>query len=211
MSLEGALQEYKAYFEDKLEQYGAVPEGVDYNGRPAQQLRFEQLVRVINPAHTFELTDYGCGYGALFEFLTQKGWTFTYCGYDMLEKMVVAGREAHRDYPNATFTDDEKTLRPCDYLLAGAIFNNKFKATAAEWRDHVLPELDKMNRLARSGFAFNMLSNYSDPARIAERPDLYFADPLLYFDYCKRNFSRDVALLHDYGLYDFTILVRKLG
>jgi len=44
---------------------------------------------------------------------------------------------------------------------------------------------------------------------MAERPDLYFGDPLLYFDFCKRNFSRNVALLHDYGLYDFTILVRK--
>jgi len=29
------------------------------------------------------------------------------------------------------------------------------------------------------------------------------------FDYCKRTYSRDVALLHDYGLYEFTILVRK--
>ena len=32
---------------------------------------------------------------------------------------------------------------------------------------------------------------------------------LFFFDFCKRNFSRNVALLHDYGLYDFTIIVRK--
>ena len=44
---------------------------------------------------------------------------------------------------------------------------------------------------------------------MALRPDLYFADPLFYFDFCKRTFALDVALLHDYGLYDFTILVRK--
>ncbi|MBM3138043.1 MAG: class I SAM-dependent methyltransferase, partial [Chloroflexi bacterium] len=29
------------------------------------------------------------------------------------------------------------------------------------------------------------------------------------FDYCKVNFSKNVALLHDYKLYDFTIIVRK--
>jgi len=40
------------------------------------------------------------------------------------------------------------------------------------------------------------------------RPDLYYADPRLYFDYCKRNFSRHVALLHDYGLWEFTVIVR---
>jgi hypothetical protein len=54
-----------------------------------------------------------------------------------------------------------------------------------------------------------MLTSYSDSGRMARRPDLYFADPLFYFDYCKRNFSPDIALLHDYGLYDFTVLVRK--
>jgi hypothetical protein len=29
------------------------------------------------------------------------------------------------------------------------------------------------------------------------------------FDLCKRRHSRNVALLHDYGLYAFTVLVRK--
>jgi len=66
-----------------------------------------------------------------------------------------------------------------------------------------------MNSLCSKGFSFNMLTGYSDADRMAQRPDLYFGDPLFYFDYCKRNFSRNVALLHDYGLYDFTVLVRK--
>lgn len=56
-----------------------------------------------------------------------------------------------------------------------------------------------------------MLTKYSDEERMAERPDLFYGDPLFYFDYCKRNQSRDVALLHKYGLYDFTILIRKDG
>ena len=41
------------------------------------------------------------------------------------------------------------------------------------------------------------------------RPYLYYADPLFLFDYCKKKYSKSVALLHDYGLYEFTILVRK--
>ena len=54
-----------------------------------------------------------------------------------------------------------------------------------------------------------MLTRYSDADRMSQRPDLFFGDPLFFFDYCKRNFARNVALLHDYDLYDFTILVRK--
>jgi hypothetical protein len=38
---------------------------------------------------------------------------------------------------------------------------------------------------------------------------LYYADPCALFDLCKRRYSKHVALLHDYGLYEFTILVRK--
>ena len=41
------------------------------------------------------------------------------------------------------------------------------------------------------------------------RPDLYYADPCFLFDYCKTHFSKDVAILHDYGMYDFTLIVRK--
>ena len=38
---------------------------------------------------------------------------------------------------------------------------------------------------------------------------LYYGDPLFYFDYSKRHFSRNVALLHDYDLYEFTLLIKK--
>lgn len=38
---------------------------------------------------------------------------------------------------------------------------------------------------------------------------LYYADPCFLFDHCKRNYSDRVALLHDYGLYEFTMLVTK--
>jgi hypothetical protein len=100
-------------------------------------------------------------------------------------------------------------LPPCDYLIAGSVFNIKFAASPASWRDYTAHVLERMNGLCRKAFSFDMLTSYSDPDRMAQRPELYFADPLFYFDHCKRAFSKDVALLHDYGLYDFTILVRK--
>ena len=60
---------------------------------------------------------------------------------------------------------------------------------------------------ARRGFAFNMLTSYSDPERM--RDDLYYADPCALLRLCKRELSRHVALLHDYGLWEFTIVVRQ--
>jgi SAM-dependent methyltransferase len=209
MSIEKTQKELNKYFAEKLDTYGAIPEGVDYNSPEAQAVRFERLVQVIDPARKFSVIDYGSGYGGMFDFLNQKGWDFEYYGIDLIEKMVIAGRDAHKEFPNAHFTTNETEVPLVDYLLAGAIFNIKLETSYEDWQEFTLKTLRNMDKLCSKGFSFNMLTKYSDTDRMAERPDLFYGDPLLYFDFCKRNFSRNVALLHDYDLYDFTILVRK--
>jgi SAM-dependent methyltransferase len=209
MTIEETQKKLNEYFSEKLEAFGATPKGVDYNGSDAQERRFEQLARVIDPSRPFRVIDYGSGYGALFDFLRRKGWQFEYYGVDLIENMVLAGREAHKEFPNAHFTTQEVEVPVADYLLAGAIFNIKLDAAYTDWQAFVVSTLHRMNALCSRGFAFNMLTKYSDEERMAQRPDLFYGDPLFFFDLCKRTFSRNVALLHDYGLYDFTILVRK--
>lgn len=197
------------YFTEKLEQHGATAKGVDYNGEQARDIRFAELVKIINPARQFSIIDYGCGFGAMFDYLYARGWKFDYYGVDLIEKMVLAGRETHKDFPNAHFTIDEKELPVAEYLVAAGIFNIKMDAEYAEWENFTCETLQRMNAFCAKGFSFNMLTKYSDAERMAQRPDLFYGDPLFFFDFCKRNFSRNIALLHDYGLYDFTILVRK--
>ncbi len=209
MNIEETQRKLNQYFTEKLETFGATAKGVDYNGEQAQQIRFAELVKIIEPSKPFSITDYGCGYGAMFEFLRKKGWQFDYYGVDLIEKMVIAGREKYKSSPNAHFTVDEKELPVADYLVAAGIFNIKLEAAYDPWQDFVCQTLERMNTLCSKGFSFNMLTKYSDADRMAQRPDLFYGDPLFFFDLCKRKFSRNVALLHDYGLYDFTILVRK--
>ena len=209
MSIDETQKKLSEYFSEKLEEFGATPKGVDYNGSASQERRFEQLVKVINPSQSFSVIDYGSGYGAIFDFLNAKGWQFEYYGFDLIEKMIIAGREVHKDYPNAHFTTDQSEVPVADYLLAGAIFNIKLDESYERWQEFILHTLVQMNALCSKGFSFNMLTKYSDIDRMAERPDLFYGDPLFFFDFCKRNFSRNVALLHDYGLYDFTIIIRK--
>jgi len=209
MSIDEIQKKLNEYFTEKLETFGVTAKGVDYNGEQARQIRFAELVKIIDPAKPFSVIDYGCGYGAMFEYLHAKGWDFDYHGVDLIEKMVLAGRENYKGFPNVHFTTDEKELPVADYLMAASIFNIKLESPYDEWQDFVCNTLLRMNALCSEGFSFNMLTKYSDADRMAERPDLFYGDPLFFFDFCKRNFSRNVALLHDYGLYDFTILIRK--
>jgi len=209
MSMEETHRRLDEYVSQTLQAHGATARGVDYNSEAAQERRFDQLSRVIDPSRPFSVVDYGCGYGALFEFLEQKTWDFEYHGLDRIEAMIDAGRQKYAGYPNAHFHSSEDAVPISDYLLAGAIFNIKLDAEPDAWRSFVCESLLRMAAKCSRGLSFNMLTSYSDVERMQARPDLFYGDPLFFFDFCKRNVAPNVALLHDYGLYDFTIIVRK--
>lgn len=198
----------RAFFDDKLREFGATPLGVSWNSPKAQILRFRQLLRICESETDFSILDYGCGYGAMLDFMYQAGYRCTYIGYDLLESMVEKARELHPDCEGCLFTSDVAALPIADYTVASGIFNVKFEAAYADWTNYVLKTLHELDRLSRKGFAFNMLTRYSDAGKM--RDDLYYADPTFIFNYCKSMFARNVALLHDYEIYDFTILVRKV-
>ncbi len=207
MSFNSILDRVREYYSDKIETYGATARGVDWNSPESQALRFEQLLKVCDCTRPFSINDYGCGYGALVEYMADRGYTFQYRGCDISDQMIAKARELHRGLEHCQFFTDESHLTAADYTIASGIFNVKLQTSDEEWKVYVLHILGRMAELGEKGFAFNILTSYSDQDLM--RPDLYYADPCFLFDYCQRNFSRFVSLLHDYPLYEFTILVRK--
>jgi SAM-dependent methyltransferase len=202
------LKEVASYYTEKLAEYGETPRGVDWNGSDSQLLRVEQLCKVVTSAtEAFSVNDLGCGYGALLEYLTDRRPLAAYCGIDLSDDMVRAARARHRTDPRARFTASSKPDASADYGIASGIFNVRLDRSDEEWRDYIQTTLSELDRTSRVGFAFNCLTSYSDEDK--KRGYLYYAHPCELFDLCKRRYSRQVALLHDYGLYEFTILVRK--
>ncbi|MEL7255751.1 MAG: methyltransferase domain-containing protein [Pseudomonadota bacterium] len=194
------------YYDDKLTQHGATARGVDWNGVDSQHLRFDQLARVIDRAEGFSVNDLGCGYGAFQEYLAGHYGDFDYNGYDVSSQMIEA---ANRRLPKTrvhlacTATPD----RTADYTVASGIFNVRMDRADDEWQAYFQDTLDAMNSSCTRGFAFNCLTAYSDADRM--RDYLYYTSPTWAFDLCKTRYARNVALLHDYGLYEFTLIVRK--
>ena len=200
------LDHVKSYFDQRIQEHGASPRGSDWNSETSQNTRFDQLLKVIE-IQTFSLLDYGCGYGALADYLDVKGFDGTYYGYDILDSAIETARLAHMDKPRRNFFTDKSQLPICDYTVASGIFNFRGDQSFGNWTEYVLGVLSEFNQLSLHGFSSNFLTKYSDADKM--RSDLYYADPTFLFDYCKRNFSKNVALLHDYRLYDFTLVVRK--
>jgi trans-aconitate methyltransferase len=195
------------YYGDKVTAHGATPKGVDWNTLESQQLRFRQLLRVAEDAGAFSLTDWGCGYGALLEFLHGDDRLRRYQGYDIAAPMLAAARQRHGARSGCDFVADLRRLQSSDFVVASGVFNVRLDVATAEWQDHVLANLQCMAGLATRGFAFNMLTSHAD--REHQRADLFYAEPAWWFDHCKRHLAPRVALLHDYPLWEFTILCRK--
>jgi SAM-dependent methyltransferase len=201
------LEAVRRYYSEKIAQHGPTAKGVDWRDEASQELRFEQLLKVVDPERPFAINDYGCGYGALATYLEQRGTDFRYTGFDISQTMLAQARELLAGSERCRFVASEDELEEADYTVASGIFNVRLDASEQAWEGYALETLGRLDALSSRGFAFNMLTSYSDPELM--RDDLWYADPRAIFDHCKRSYSRWVALLHDYGLYEFTIVVRK--
>jgi SAM-dependent methyltransferase len=205
------LQQVEEYYTAKVVEHGPTARGVDWNSEASHQLRFQQLLRVLErDCGPFSLNDIGCGFGALAEYLHVRGSVpFQYHGVDLSPAMIRLARERYGHLANCRFSQLSTALTIAHYTVASGIFNVKLTTDPEEWRTYMLDTIEQMSRLSVRGFSFNVLTSYADPERM--RPDLYYADPCFLFDYCQRRYSRWVAVLHDYGLYEFTVVVRKDG
>lgn len=202
--------EVKRYFGNTLQKYGATGKGVDWNGNESQELRFQQFLRCL-PTELIDaqasVADFGCGYGGFLSYLRERQMNCRYVGVDCVQAMIDEAHKQHKTDTNSEFSCAKVISSPTDYVIASGVFNARFDFSHEEWTQYVKETLNNFHEFGRSGFVFNLLTSYSDSDKM--RPDLYYADPCFYFDFCKRNFSKNVALLHDYGAYEFTIFVRK--
>ncbi|WP_024931127.1 class I SAM-dependent methyltransferase [Methylophilus sp. OH31] len=208
MTNNALLNDVANYYSQKVEAFGTTPQGVDWNGEDSQFCRFEQLLKVINKESEFSLIDVGCGYGAMLGYMLEKLSTpFDYIGLDISEEMIQAAIKTHPKSDHIQFFNGSTPPANVDYAVASGIFNVRLEQNDELWLAHIMKTIEQMNAYTRKGFAFNCLTSYSDEDK--KRDYLYYADPGLLFDFCKKHCSKQVALLHDYGLYEFTIIVRK--
>lgn len=204
---EPLLDPVRRVYVESLRAHGIDSKAVGWKDPASQRLRFEKLARVIDPdVPSFTVNDLGCGYGAMFDFLTDgfDRQLAGYAGVDISSEMIAAARERVSD-PRASFSQTDMVRAEADYTFVSGTFNVKMNAPDDQWTAYIEATLEELAARSSKGLAFNLLSTYVD-----WRADhLYYGDPCRFFDFCRRRLSRFVTLLHDYPLFEWTILVRK--
>ena len=208
-NLVDTLSGVASLYTNSLSEHGLTSKSVGWKDEASQRLRFEKLAQLIDVQAASEgisINDWGCGYGAMFRYLDSLPSVriTRYYGYDISEEMLAAAEQFVAD-PRVELIQSLRVTHEADYSFVSGTFNVKLEASDELWTEYVKEML--MNLAAKSirGLAFNLLTTYVD----WKQENLYYADPFMFFDFCKRNISRYVSLLHDYPLFEWTILVRK--
>lgn len=186
-----------------LREHGPTPMGVGWRDEPSQRLRFDKLLSVVEgPGAT--VNELGCGYGALAEHMVERGLApAAFAGWDISAEMLEAAR-ARLSGDWVRLVRGDRLDAVADYSFTSGIFNVRYGADEETWRRYMEATIAKLAAHSRRGFAFNALTTYVD----FRREPLFYADPLHFFDLCRREHGRHVTLLHDYPLYEWTITVR---
>lgn len=191
-------------YQESLDKHGDSTRATHQNDPVTQHLRFERLVKEIEPflpGHSIH--DVGCGFGELGEYLTQREAGCKYSGIEIVSGMAEVGRARlgveivvddfiARDYE-----------RSYDFVVASGVFNIPGKVEPDEWNLYNQTMTKKMFALATKGIAFNGLTTFSD----FRRDDLHYWDPTQVLSFCHSELSRFCILDHAYPLYEWTLTV----
>lgn len=209
MSIDERLVRVQALYSANVQRLGTQSKAVGWNTPESQKLRFAKLANLISTDDgPITVNDYGCGYGAMLDFLTDDldRRIEEYHGYDISPDMLAKAQELLMRHGELVRLYQSQNIRTVvDYSFVSGTFNVRFDATTEEWTAYIETKLHEMHHHSRKGFAFNLLTSYVD----WEDPHLFYGNPCKWFDYCKRNFSKYVSLIHDYPLWEWTIVVRK--
>jgi SAM-dependent methyltransferase len=200
------LARVAALYSGNLATHGVSAKAIGWRDEQTRVLRYDVLANVLKGDRgPLAVIDWGCGYGGMFTYFTETlGVDVTrYDGYDLSAEMIAAA--SHLPTDRVHLFQSDVIGRDADYAFVSGTFNVRYDAPDDEWFNYITATLDSLWAHSAKGIAFNLLSTYVD----WQEPHLYYGDPRVFFDYCKRKFSKSVALFHDYPLYEWTIVVRR--
>ena len=196
------------YYTATMARHGATPRGVDWSCEATQFLRFVQLLKIGRFDVPVSVNDLGCGYGALAVFLAERYPTnnIDYLGIDLAPVMIQRARRRHRGKPSTRFAIGRSSPRQADYSVASGVMNVNLEQPLDLWEAFVRTVLDDMHRTSRIGFAVNFLARPNPDAP----PGQLYCPPLeIWARYCEQSLGCSVEVLTEYGMREYTLLVRR--
>lgn len=213
---------YKRSFNER----GAKAKSVFWTDQKAQDIRFHVFVEFLkkqifenvseSPFFLLESTrtlrDFGCGYGALLDYLEKHGYftsDIVYYGEDLCSNMIHYANQKYKNKKNVSFQCTRKPSFPVMYTFASGIFGLKMDQSYEDWTECAKRTLKKLLETTEKALVFNMLHVRAQPQPLQEPMRLYYADPHMFREYFQKNFSASVEIVENYAWNDWTMIVHR--
>ena len=146
------INDYSANF--KI--HGLTPNGVFWNSSYNQFKRFEELINYIKPKNKkLSICDVGCGYGALYAYLTRKKLlsSLDYHGVDINKLMV---KSCQKNFPKILFGQSNAPIIEVDFAIMSGTYNYSVIENIFLWEKYILENLTNCWMKCKSGIIFNI-------------------------------------------------------
>ena len=203
------LEPVLASFEKRVAQFGADPRSAFWKDEEWQKRRYDILSRLFDEPDRLggiSITDFGCGYGAFFDYLADRPVmkNSRYTGIDMSAAMIEEANARIRD-SRATFQSHLIATETADYTVVSGTYNMNLGANRDEWADYVKASLEQLWSKTTKAMGFNML-RFDAPDQY---PGLYYANGMEFVKFCNETLSPDITYTDDRPLPDWTIIIRR--
>ncbi|QUT04378.1 class I SAM-dependent methyltransferase [Sphingobium phenoxybenzoativorans] len=192
-----------------------TPEAVLWPNADDLPHRFRALMNGIDwsrftAANPLRLLDLGCGPGFLLDYLSHAGLIdkVDYTGIDLSPEILA---EAERRWPEQKFLLRDIRKTPFadgvfDYAILCGVFTVRFSLSNDDMRKLMLETLEATWPSVRQGLSYNVMSKHVD----WEREDLFHLPCDEAIDIARKNLgTRQVRIMHDYGLYEYACIVSR--
>jgi ubiquinone/menaquinone biosynthesis C-methylase UbiE len=185
-------------YNQRFAQFGRDLRTVGWGSRADQRLRFDVLLRGLDPQGK-TILDVGCGLGDLVPYLHERtGGDFRYVGIDIAGSLVADAQRKHGSDSCRFLHCDvfDAALPQVDIVLLSGSLSFRCEGIV----DVAQRTLERMYELCREATSLNFLSKYVDFE--LEKNQHY--EPERVFAWARKAAPR-VNLFHDYPLYEFTV------
>ena len=199
----------KIYFK-RFIKYGAKPEGSFWASKSRQESRFKIMldeIQKINKSRMFELSDVGCGYGALVDYIKscQMSKSIQYSGYDISEGLIKQCKQKFSEHwvdfsvgtcPNVTR----------QYCVMSGTYNLSATENTVQWEKYVLRSILKCWQKTSRAVVFNL--QIAKKTKITKEM-IFYAERDRILDFCVSSLGPTKVITNNNIPNDVTFVVIK--
>lgn len=168
--------------------------------------RCEAVFRMLDPQRPFTVLDIGCGPGLAVPFLEERFGSVVegYLGIDVSEPLIA---EAKKLWPSHRFEVRDIIVDPLplsfQYTVLNGVLTAKLSLSHNAMENFACDLLEHAWLATNEAMSFNVMSAHVDWLR----DDLFHWSLDRAASFCTTKLSRNINIIADYGLYEYTIHV----